>query len=433
MSKYQNEYKAKLMSAEQAVQTVLPKKSLIAFGAFAQEPKEVLSELHKAYDYIDEAQLYGVCNNDYPYMSDESYNDKFFTNVYFMGAGGRKNYPNGRISFIPMHLHGAYSRYAEEYTPNVVISCSTPMDKHGYFNFTCGGWESMWVKNAKVIVEIVPDMPRIPGEFQVHISQVDAIVETTRNLGTLAAAPITDTDKKIGELVASLVEDGSTIQLGIGALPDACAKALVNKKDLGVHTEMVTSSMAELANLGVITNERKTLHKNKFIGAFCYGDRALYDYLDENPSVYFMSTNYVNNPFIIAQNYRMVSINTCMEVDLTGQIASEAIGTRMFSGTGGQNDFAEGAIHSDGGKSIIAMHSAATKKDGTRYSKIKSMLTPGAAVTMTRNNIDYIVTENGIAKMKARTIKERVEELVKIAHPEFKEELIADAKKYQIW
>ncbi|MBQ6000467.1 MAG: 4-hydroxybutyrate--acetyl-CoA CoA transferase, partial [Clostridia bacterium] len=209
--------------------------------------------------------------------------------------------------------------------------------------------------------------------------------------------------------------------------------AFMNKKDLGIHTEMITSSMADLCLAGVVNGSKKTLHRGKLIGGFASGNQKLVDYLTENPSVYLMPLEYTNHPAVVAQNYKMCSINTCIEVDLTGQIASESIGPRQFSGSGGQNDTAEGAIHGQGGKSIIAFASAITKKDGTRVSKIKSILTPGSIVTLSRNNIDYIVTEYGIAPMKARSIRQRVDNLIAVAHPDFREQLRAEANKLMLW
>jgi acyl-CoA hydrolase len=246
----------------------------------------------------------------------------------------------------------------------------------------------------------------------------------------LPAATVGEIDKTIGAYVASLVNDGDTIQLGIGGIPNAVALAFMNKHDLGVHTEMITSSMAILAEAGVITGKKKSLHKGKMIGTFALGTQALYDFLDGNPAVQLLRGNYVNNPFVIAKNDNMVSINTALQVDLTGQVCSESIGLRTYSGSGGQNDTAEGAIHAKNGRSIIALYS--TAKNGT-ISAIQPWLTPGAAVTLSRNNVDYIVTEYGIAPMKARTIKQRVENLIAIAHPDFRSELRALALKHEIW
>ncbi len=432
MSKFQEMYKSKVMPAEEALK-LIPDKSLIATAGFGLVPMTSLEKMHTIYDRITNVTLYGGGSGNFEYTT-EKYLDKFFIQSNFYGGLTRALHPTGHVSLIPMHLHACYTRYRDVHKPNVIITSATPMDKHGYFNLSLGGWELEFLECADtIIIEVVEDMPKIAGEYELHVSKVSAVIETDRKTPTFDPGVLTDTDKAIGAHVSSLVKDGSTIQLGIGAVPDAVAMAFMDKKDLGVHTEMVTSSLAALAEAGVITGAKKNLNPGKLIGSFTNGSRALYDFLDENPTVYMKHTKYVNDPWVIAQNDNMVSINTCIEVDLVGQISSETIGHRQFSGTGGQNDFAEGAIHSKGGMSIIAMASAGTKKDGTRFSKIKSILTPGAVVTMSRNNIDYIVTENGIAPMKARTIKDRVDALIAIAHPEFKDELRAEANKLMLW
>jgi acyl-CoA hydrolase len=432
MSKFAEMYKSKVMPAEEALKQI-PDKALIATGFSALEPRTCLEKLHTIYDRVNEVTLYGGGGGDYEYVK-EPYVNKFFVTTNFYGGLTRKLHPTGRASLIPMHLHACYTRYYDVNKPNVIITSGTPMDKHGYFNLSLGGWEKAFLPTADVvIVEVVKDMPKVAGEYEIHISQVTAVVETDRSTPGFDPGVLTDVDKAIGANVAGIVKDGSTIQLGIGAVPDAVAMAFMGKKNLGVHTEMVTSSIAALAEAGVIDGTKKSLHPGKIIGSFANGSRALYDFMDENPSIYMIPTFYVNDPCVVAKNDNMVSINTCIEVDLVGQISSESIGPRQFSGTGGQNDFAEGAIHSKNGMSIIAMASAGTKKDGTNFSKIKSMLTPGAIVTMSRNNIDYIVTEYGVAPMKARTVKDRVNNLIAIAHPDFRAQLREEANKLMLW
>ncbi|MPN08513.1 Butanoate coenzyme A-transferase [bioreactor metagenome] len=234
-------------------------------------------------------------------------------------------------------------------------------------------------------------------------------------------------EKAIGEHVASLIHDGDTIQLGIGSIPDAAAMAFRGKKDLGVHTEMITSSVADLAEEGVINNKRKSYFKDRMLGTFIFGDEKLYRFVDRNPAIQLMDSEFVNNPFEIAKNDNMVSVNTSMAVDLTGQAASETIGTLQYSGSGGQNDTAEGAIHAKNGRSILALKS--TAKNGT-VSAVSACLPLGSVVTLSRNNVDYIITEFGIAKMKGMDVSERAQALIAIAHPDFREALTAEAKKY---
>ena len=239
-----------------------------------------------------------------------------------------------------------------------------------------------------------------------------------------------DADIAIGKNIASLIHDGDTIQLGVGKIPDTAAHYLYDKNDLGVHTEVVTTAIAQLAKAGVINGTCKTFLPRKIIGTSAVGTQELFDFIDENPAVWIMPGSFTNDPHIIAKNDNMISVNSAIEVDLTGQICSESIGTLQYSGSGGAADFAIGANHSRGGKSIIAIKS--TAKHGT-VSKIKSILTPGSVVTVGRNEIDYIVTEYGIAKLKGRSIADRVRELISIAHPDFRDELAAQAGEYKLW
>ena len=363
-------------------------------------------------------------------------------NSWHMGGIERKAIAQGFSFYSPIRYSELPRYYRESPDPlDVAVFQVTSMDEHGYFNFgpSASHLGAVCEKAKKIIVEVNKNMPRCLGGMEncIHISQVTGIVEGDNPpIGQMAApGAATEVDLKVANLIVPQIPNGACLQLGIGGMPNAIGSLIAQSdlKDLGVHTEMLTSSIADLVEAGVVTNTRKTLHKGKTIGAFANGTRKLFDYLDGNPSVYMMPTYYVNDPWVIAKNDKMVSINTCIEVDLTGQIASESLGSRQFSGTGGQNDFAEGAIHSKDGKSIIAMASSGTNRAGERYSKIKSILTPGSIVTMSRNNIDYIVTEYGIAPMKARTVRQRVDNLIAIAHPDFREQLRAEANKLMLW
>ncbi len=431
----QDKIKSKTMSVEEALSKI-PDGAMIGTVGGALEPQVILKNLHTIADRMTKpVTVYGGGSaQEYEYICNPVYQDSFKIWSNFYGKLTRDAHPRGSVSLIPLHLHAAITRFLEVHTPNVVILMGTAVDKHGYVRCSFGASELLMAETADlVIAEVNPQVPFVYGENEIHIDDIDCLIEVNYPPSSFEPGVLTETDIAIGKNVAELIEDGSTIQLGIGAVPDAVARAFGDKKDLGIHTEMITSSMAELSIAGVITNRKKTLHKGKLVGTFAHGSTELYDFLADNPTVYMMPYRYLNNPYIIAQNHKMCSINTCMEVDLTGQIASETIGSRQYSGTGGQNDTAEGAIHSKDGKSIIAFASAVTKRDGTRISKIKPMLTPGAVVTMSRNNIDYIVTEFGIAPMKARTVRQRVENLIAIAHPDFREELRAEANKLMIW
>jgi acyl-CoA hydrolase len=302
------------------------------------------------------------------------------------------------------------------------------MDNMGYFRLSLSNiGEQEYIREAKkVILEVVPNMPVIYGDNEIHISEVDAVYECERPIPTIDSPPLEEEDIKIGAHVARLVPDGATIQLGIGSIPNAIANAFLEKKDLGIHTEMITNSVVDLVEAGVVTGKKKSLHKYKIIGAFTLGNERLYNFLSHNPEVAIMPSCYVNDPFIISKNDNMISINTGIAVDLTGQICSESIGSKLYSGSGGQSDTAFGAIHSKGGKSIIALH--ATAKNGT-VSTISSVLAPGSAVTLSRNCIDYVVTEYGIALLKSQTISQRAKNLIGIGHPAFRDELTKQAKE----
>lgn len=273
--------------------------------------------------------------------------------------------------------------------------------------------------------------------MELHHSLVDHFVKTDYEVPTLPAVEPNEKDMVIGKIIAEYIKDGDNLQLGIGGIPNAVAKSLYDKKDLGVHTEMLTSELARLAKAGVITGQRKTLHRGKIVTTFVMGDKELYDFIDNNPSVMVIDGAYTNHPTVIAQNDNQVSINSTIEVDLTGQCASESIGTTQFSGTGGQVDTVRGSQDSKGGRSFIALYSTFLAKDpdtGERVekSKIVSQLQRGAIVSLQRNDVDYIVTEYGAAHLKGKTTQERVKALIAIAHPKFRDELLQEAIELNI-
>jgi acyl-CoA hydrolase len=326
-------------------------------------------------------------------------------------------------------LHRAATDRIHAHRPDIFFGTCTPPDKHGFVSLSLGiTYEKDIMDHARFIVlEVNPRLPRTFGDTQVHVSKVDAFVEHEQEVPSLPAPVPSATELAIGAHIADLVEDGSTIQLGIGGIPNAAALALKGKKDLGVHTEMLVDSMMELYELGVVTNARKSLKPGKFITTFAMGSRKLYDWLDDNLAVEFQRGSWVNNPGVVAQNAKMVSINTCISVDLTGQVASESIGAQQYSGTGGQSDTAQGAVAGfDGlGKSIIACASTAR---GGKLSTIVPMLPEGSAVTLHRSHVDHVVTEHGVARLRGRTVRERVHELVAVAHPDFRADLTEKAK-----
>ena len=282
------------------------------------------------------------------------------------------------------------------------------------------------VRHAKtVIAQVNARMPFTHGPSVVDVSDIDCFVVHDAPIIPLALPKIGPVEEAIGKNVASLIRDGDTLQLGIGAIPDAVLKFLKDKKDLGIHSEMFSDGVVELAEAGVITNAQKTLHPGKYVATFLMGTQRLYDFVDRNPDVYMAPVDYVNDPFVIAQNENMVSINSCVQVDLMGQVASESIGLTQISGTGGQVDFIRGSARSRGGRAIIAMPSTVKGK----ISKIVPLLDSGAAVTTCRCDVDYVVTEYGVAHLKEHTLRDRARALIEIAHPDFRPELKAEYER----
>lgn len=292
--------------------------------------------------------------------------------------------------------------------------------------------ETQFIEKAKlVILEINENFPRTFGDNEIHIDDVDYLVKADYQPPYLPETEPNEKDLKIGRLIAEHIQDGDTIQLGIGGIPNADAACLKDKKDLGIHTEMMTTGMLDLIEQGVVTGKKKSLHRGKVVFSFALGSQRLYDYLDDNPSVIVGSGAYVTDPYVISQNDNMISINTAIEVDLTGQVCSESIGHTQFSGTGGQFTTAVGAQMSKNGRSIIALYSSFTTKNeqGERVemSKIVPFLKLGSIVTLTRTSVDMVATEYGIVSLEGTNIKERVERLISIAHPDFRDQLRAEA------
>jgi len=435
-------YKSKAKSIFEALDLIHSRDFIItALGS--SEPIALLKELHK----IKEKGIKG-CDltnclpmGNYEFIKNSEYADSIFVNGWFYTPIMRGGHPNGNISFVPQHLHTALTKrlYARDGRRLVLLASCSPMDRHGNLSLSLGCTYERDIidEGAFVIVEVNPNLPRTFGDTTVHISEIDAIVEVDYDVPALPEATITDKDKKIGEYIAELVENGSTIQLGIGGIPNAVADALKVKKHLGIHTEMFTDGMVELMKCGAVDNSLKTVYQHKAVATFALGSKKLYDFLDDNTSVVFKKGKWTNDPYVVGKNYKMVSINTTLEVDLFGQCASESIGPSQFSGTGGQSDTAVGAQNCLEGKSFIALYSTAQIKNeaGERVtkSKIVPMLKHGSIVSLSRNDVDYVVTEYGVAWLRGRSIRERIERLINIAHPDFRDELRFDAKKNMLW
>lgn len=425
-------YKQKLVSIDDVLNMVNSRDEIIV-GLAAAEPQGLLENLHKIKDRVEDVTVVTCLNmKDYKFFMLPEMKGHFLMETWFYSAGARKAHQYGTVSFIPNHLHLAASKRLSYRKPKFFWGTATPMDKHGYMSLSLSlTYEKDIIEKADIVVlEINENLPRTYGDTQIHITEVDYIVENNAPVPELILTEPNEKDKIIGQYIAELIEDGSTIQLGIGGIPNAVAKELMGKKDLGIHTEMLTESMVDLFEAGVITGRKKTIWKGKIIATFALGSKRLYNFIDNNMGVEIHRGRIVNDPYVIGQNYKMVSINTSLQVDLTGQCCSESLGFRHYSGTGGQADTAIGAQISEGGKSIIALYS--TVKNDT-ISTIVPTLTTGAAVSLSRNDVDYIVTEYGVAPMRGRSIKERVRNLINIAHPNFREQLKYDAEKLMIW
>lgn len=344
----------------------------------------------------------------------------FRHNAIFAGGGSRRAIAEGRADFTPSFFFQVPQLFGDSLPIDVALVQVTPPKENGVSSLgVSADYTVSAVKNAKLVIAQVNDqMPYTYGDTEINVSELDFLVEQAAPLIPLALPKIGEVEQAIGANCASLIRDGDTLQLGIGAIPDAVLQCLGDKKDLGIHSEMFSDGVVALAQAGVINNKAKNLHPDKFVATFLMGTQRLYNFVDKNPDVLMRSVDYVNHPMIAAQNDNLVSINSCVQVDLMGQIASETIGYTQISGVGGQVDFIRAAALSRGGRAIIAIPSR-TKG----ISKIVPLLDEGAAVTTSRNDADYVVTEYGIAKLKGQTLRQRAKQLIAIAHPDFRPDL----------
>lgn len=420
-------YNSKAITAEEAVKKIKSNDRVVT-GHAVGEPLELIKAMvnnKEAYENVEIVHMVAMGKGEYVAPGMEKH---FRHNALFVGGTTRDAVKEGRADFTPCYFSEVPSLFKSTLPVDVALIQVSSMDEHGYFSFgVSNDYTKPAAEAAKIVIAQVNDkMPRTMGDSFIHISDIDYIVEASHEIIELNPPKIGEIEKAIGENCASLVEDGSTLQLGIGAIPDAVLLFLKDKKDLGIHSEMISDGVVELVEAGVITNKAKSIHPGKIIVTFLMGTKRLYDFIDNNPMVEMYPVNYVNDPRVIMQNSKMVSINSCVQVDLMGQVSSECVGLTQISGVGGQVDFVRGANMSKNGKSIIAMPSTAAKG---KVSKIVPLLDEGAAVTTGRNDVDYIVTEYGIAKLKGKTLKERARALINIAHPDFKNKLIEEFEK----
>ncbi len=422
-----DDYKKKLVTAEEAVSGIRSGDCIYISGN-AATPYVLMKALAARKDELKDVELAHVLLLGDDPLSKPEMEGHFRHNSLFVGPADRKAINEGRADYVPIFLHQIPNLfYANQMPLDAVMLHLSPPDEHGFMSY---GVEVLASKAAAetaevVIAQVNEKMPRVLGDSFIHISRVNKIVEVSEELPQLDKKPFSDVEKKIGGFIADLIEDGSTLQLGIGGIPDAVLVALAGRRDLGIHTEMVSDGVMEAIESGMITGAKKTFHPNKVILTFMLGSNKLYDFADNNPIFEAHPTDYTNHPFNVSRNENMIAINSAIEVDITGQICSDSIGSYIYSGFGGQVDFIRGAAHSKGGKPIIALPSTAK---GGELSRIVPYLKKGAGVVTTRADVKYVVTEFGVAFLHGKNLQERTRALVEIAHPNFRDDLIQEAK-----
>jgi 4-hydroxybutyrate CoA-transferase len=425
-------YHGKLCSADEAVQVIRSHQRIFMTGN-CSVPKELLGALVRRAPELEDVEIIQVLTIGPAEYVQPAMAGHIRVNSLFISANVRQAVNEGRADFTPVFLSQIprLMRDPDLLPPDVAMIHCSPPDEHGFCTFGVEvGLTKPAAEAAKVVIaEVNERMPRTLGDSFIHVSRIQHIVPVSYPIVEVPQGAPGELQKKIACFIADLIPDGATMQMGIGEIPDAVLLYLQDKRDLGVHTELFSDGVINLIESGVLTNAAKTLHRGKAVAGFALGSQRLYDYIDNNPMFEFHPQDYVNDPFVIAQNNKQISINSALEVDLTGQVCADSIGTQFFSGVGGQMDFVYGALRSPGGVPIIAM--PATAKNGT-VSRITTMLKPGAGVVTTRNHIHCVVTEYGVARLFGKTIRQRVHELTNVAAPQFRDELLYFAKQ-QHW
>ncbi len=419
---WREEYHSKLTTADEALRCVQSGMRVYIHPGCA-EPEALVEALARRAPFVRHVEIVHLLTlGRADYISPEM-SGHFRHNAMFIGGNVRAAVNDGRADYTPIYLSEIEELFENGQMPlDVALIQVSPPDDHGFCSLGVGIDTTMTAaKRARYVVAQVNDrMPRTYGDSFIHVSRLDALVEVSQPLCQLPPEPITPLHRAIARNVATLIDDGCTLQLGIGGIPDAVLLELGDRKNLGVHTEMISNSAIPLIESGVINGSCKTLHPRKIILGFVLGNQELFDYVHDNPAFEFHPCAYTNDPFIIAQNDKMISVNSTLQVDVTGQVCSDSIGQTFYSGFGGQVDFIRGARHSKGGKPIIAMPSSAK---GDTISRIVPILSPGSGVVASRGSLYYIVTEYGIAYLHGKSIRERAEALIQIAHPKFRNEL----------
>lgn len=425
---WDNIYRRKVADSQTAL-ACIESGQRIYLGGGAGVPQVLIDALIQRAPELSEVEITHILTfADAPYVGKE-YAESFRHNALFIGASVRKAVQAGRADFTPVFLSEIPDLFRNGSLPlDVALIQLSPPDEHGFCSFGVEvGTTKPAAEAARVIVaEINPRMPRTLGDAFIHVSRLHHIVEVDYPLPEAPQGGSSDVHLQVGEHIANMIPNGATLQMGIGSIPDAVLRNLGGHRDLGIHTELFSDGLIDLVEEGVVTGLDKTFHPGKVIAGFLFGSERLYNFVDNNPFIELHPTDYVNDPFHIAQNEKMVAINSAIQVDLTGQVCADSIGTRFYSGVGGQVDFIRGAARSKGGLPIIAFTSTAK---GGRVSRIVPMLAPGAGVVTSRNDVHYIVTEYGVASLHGKTVRQRVTELVNIAHPDFRAELMQAARE----
>jgi acyl-CoA hydrolase/GNAT superfamily N-acetyltransferase len=429
--RWENLYDERKMSLEEAL-SLIKTGDHIFVGSACGEPQYLVRGLIEKADHLSDNEILHLYTLGVAPYAEPRYSEKFRLNTFFVGINTRQAVAEGRADYTPVFLSELPRLISSGRVPiDVALIQVTPPDERGFCSL---GVSVEITKTAArvaklVIAQVNRYMPRVFGDSFVHVSEIDAFVEYDE---PILEAPPPEEDivsERIARYVAELVEDESTLQIGIGTIPNAVLGALRDKKDLGIHTELLTEGVVDLVEEGVITCRKKTINKGKIVASFAMGTRRLYDFIDNNPMVEFYESDYVNDPFVISQHDKMVAINQALEIDLTGQVCADSVGYRFYSGLGGQADFVRGAMKSKGGKAITVIPS--TAKEGS-ISRIKSVLSEGAGVVLTRGDVDYVVTEYGVASLRGKTVRERAISLIGIAHPRFRNELLEWAKERKL-
>jgi acyl-CoA hydrolase len=425
------DYRAKLCSAAEAV-GLIENENRVYYGGNAAIPRALVEALAERKDELENVQLNHVLLLGDDPLSRPGMEGHFRHNSLFVGPADRAAVNDGRADYMPIFLHQIPRLFRDGYVPLDVamVQVSTP-DEHGFMSL---GIETLASKSAcqfakKIIAQVNPRMPRVLGDSFLHASRVHAVVEHDAPLPTLEPKPATDVERAIAQHILPLITQGSTLQMGIGGIPDSVYEAMEGNLDLGIHTEMISDGAMRAIERGVVTGNRKNIHPGKVVITFALGSEELYDYLDNNPLIEAHPVEHVNDPFIVSQNDNLVAINSAIEVDLTGQVCSDSIGPYIYSGFGGQVDFIRGAARSKGGRPIIALPSTARR--GTK-SRITAFLKEGAGVVTSRADVHYVVTEHGVANLFGKNLRERAEALISIADPRFREELELQARERKL-